>query len=116
MKAQIIKGKDERELSQLVNRLLESDPDAVLGNPYIHPQTGEHYLLVTIRNGMSHLHPKLPSIEEQQAIERENLVYLQQKEKYSLDEAAQVLGLKLEEAEKIVGYKNQCNSKKLYKK
>lgn len=116
MKAQIIRGKDERELSQLVNRLLESDPDAVLGNPYIHPQTGEHYLLVTVRNGVSHSHLELPSVEEQQAMERENLLYLNKTERYSLDKAAETLGLKLEEAEELLGIKARSNRDKLYKK
>ena len=115
MKVQIVKGKDEEELSSLVNRLLESDPDAVLGSPYINPQTGEHYWPITIRNGVSHLYLKLPSVKEQRAIERENLLYLQQRERYSLDRAAQVLGLKLEEAEELLGIKTRGNSKKLYK-
>lgn len=116
MKVQIVKGKDEKELSNLVNRLLENDPDAVLGNPYIHPQTGEHYLLVTIRNGVSHSHSALPSAKEQRAMERENLLYLNKTERYSLDKAAETLGLKLEEAEELLGIKTGSNSKKLYKK
>ncbi len=115
MKVQIVKGKDEEELSSLVNRLLESHPDAILGSPYINPQTREHYWPVTIRNGISHLHPKLPSVEEQRGIERDNLLYLQQREKYSLRKAAETLGLKLEEAEELLGIQTRGNSKKLYK-
>ncbi len=116
MKVRIVKGKDEEELSNLVNRLLESDPDAVLGVPYVSSQTGCHYWPITIRNGVSHLHPKLPSVEEQQGIERDNLLYLQQREKYSLHKAAETLGLKLEEAEELLGIKTRSNRKKLYKK
>ncbi len=115
MKVRIVKGKDEEELSNLVNRLLESDPDAVLGVPYVSSQTGCHYWPVTIRNGMSHLYPKLPSIKEQRDTERENLLYLQQMGGYSLDKAAQVLGFKLEEAEELLGIKTRSNRKKLYK-
>lgn len=102
MKVQIVKGKDEEELSNLVNRLLENDPNTILGNPYVHPQTGEHYWPVTIRNGVSHFHSKLPSVEEQRGIERNNLLYLQQKERYSLSKAAETLGLKLKEAKELL--------------
>ena len=115
MKVQIVKGKDEEELSSLVNRLLESDPDAVLGSPYINHQTGEHYWPITIRNGVNHLYPDLPSSKERADIERENLKYLQQKEGFSLYYSANILGLKMEEAEELLGIKTRGNSKKLYK-
>lgn len=49
-------------------------------------------------------------------MERENLIYLTKTEGYSCNKAAETLGLKLEEAEELLGIKTRSNSKKLYKK